>query len=174
MATGKQNKLTGQIGEHLVAAKLGTMGILATPFSGNVPGFDISAVDPESGKTFVIQVKTSTANNPIRTTIDKWAEFHIDENGVQHVGKPLPLKNPKRIWVLVNVRDNDLTTARYFIGTETEIQKLLIEDYTRFLEKVGFKRPRNPNSTTLIPTIKAVESLEDNWKLLQEDAHFGG
>ena len=37
MATGREMYLTRQIGEHLVAAKFGRMGYLATPFAGNVP-----------------------------------------------------------------------------------------------------------------------------------------
>lgn len=40
MATGRQNKLTGQLAEHLVCAELGRRGLIATPFSGNVPTFD--------------------------------------------------------------------------------------------------------------------------------------
>ena len=43
MATGLSTKLTGQIGEHLVTAELGRLGIIATPFSGNVPEIDILA-----------------------------------------------------------------------------------------------------------------------------------
>jgi hypothetical protein len=37
MATGRAMQLTRQIGEHLVAAKLGRMGYVATPVAGNVP-----------------------------------------------------------------------------------------------------------------------------------------
>ena len=43
MSTGIRNKLTGQIGEHLVSAILGTMGYYASPYSGNVPGFETMA-----------------------------------------------------------------------------------------------------------------------------------
>jgi hypothetical protein len=39
MATGRSTQLTGQIGEHLVAAGLGRMGFVAAPFAGNVPHF---------------------------------------------------------------------------------------------------------------------------------------
>jgi hypothetical protein len=41
MQTGLSNQLTRQIGEHLVVAKLGRMGYVASPFVGNVPLFDI-------------------------------------------------------------------------------------------------------------------------------------
>ena len=54
MTTGTRNKLTGQIGEHLVSAMLGTMGFYASPYSGNVPGFDITAVNSETLQSFPI------------------------------------------------------------------------------------------------------------------------
>ena len=41
MATGHDNQLTRQIGEHLVAAELGRRGYVATPFAGNVPMYDL-------------------------------------------------------------------------------------------------------------------------------------
>ena len=55
MATGLSTKLTGQVGEHLVTAELGRLGIIATPFSGNVPDIDILAY--ANGITGHIQVK---------------------------------------------------------------------------------------------------------------------
>lgn len=55
MATGLSSKLTGQIGEHLVTAELGRKGIIATPFSGNVPDIDILAY--ANGIAGHIQVK---------------------------------------------------------------------------------------------------------------------
>ena len=55
MATGLNTQLTRQIGEHLVTAELGRRGIIATPFSGNVPGIDILAL--ANGVVASIQVK---------------------------------------------------------------------------------------------------------------------
>jgi hypothetical protein len=57
MAAGLNSKLTGQICEHLVTAELGLgrRGIIATPFSGNVPDIDILA--HANGITGHIQVK---------------------------------------------------------------------------------------------------------------------
>ena len=49
------NQLSGQIGEALVVAELGRMGIVATAFSGNVPDIDILAY--KDGKTTSVQVK---------------------------------------------------------------------------------------------------------------------
>jgi hypothetical protein len=42
---GRQNKLAQQIGEHLVCAQLGRQALLATPFAGNVPVFDVIAAN---------------------------------------------------------------------------------------------------------------------------------
>ena len=58
MRSGRSNKLVGQIGEFLVFAELGRRGYVATPFSGNVPDFDIIAVDAR-GQSLPIQVKTN-------------------------------------------------------------------------------------------------------------------
>jgi hypothetical protein len=49
-------QLTRQIGEHLVVSELGRHGIIATPFSGNMPDFDVVALAP-SGDSLYIQVK---------------------------------------------------------------------------------------------------------------------
>jgi hypothetical protein len=55
MATGLNNQLTRQIGEHLVTAELGRRKVIATPFAGNVPHIDILAF--ANGITAPIQVK---------------------------------------------------------------------------------------------------------------------
>ena len=80
MASGTSNKLTGQVGEHLVSAVLGTLGYYASPYSGNVPGFDVTAVHSESLKSFPVQVKASTKGALVQSTIDKWCNHSIDEN----------------------------------------------------------------------------------------------
>ena len=56
MKKGFNTQLTRQIGEHLVVAKLGRLGILATPFAGNVPDYDLLASDL-SGHSLPLQVK---------------------------------------------------------------------------------------------------------------------
>ena len=49
------NQLSGQIGEALVVAELGRLGIVATAFAGNVPDIDILAY--KEGKSTAVQVK---------------------------------------------------------------------------------------------------------------------
>jgi hypothetical protein len=45
MATGRDNQLTKQVGEYLVAAEVCRRGFIATTFTGNVPHYDIIASD---------------------------------------------------------------------------------------------------------------------------------
>ena len=56
MKTGYSTQLTQQIGEHLVVAKLGRMGIMATPFAGNVPDYDLLAVCYRGNQTVQMEV----------------------------------------------------------------------------------------------------------------------
>ncbi|MCK5098021.1 MAG: hypothetical protein KAR45_07945 [Desulfobacteraceae bacterium] len=165
MATGKRNKLTGQIGEHLVAAMLGTMGYYASPYAGNVPGFDLTAVNADTLKSVPVQVKTSTGGAVLQSSIDKWVEFHIDDQDRQHLGNPLKLDHSDMIWVLVSVRDNDLATARFFVCTHKDIQKIVINNYKNFLDKHNGRRPRNPNSKHAGINIQNIERFENNWQL---------
>jgi hypothetical protein len=62
MATGRSNQLTKQVGEYLVAAELGRLGLLAATFSGNVPEHDIVATD-SACKTVPVQVKAVTGTS---------------------------------------------------------------------------------------------------------------
>ena len=96
LAIGARNKLTGQIGEHLVSAMLGTLGFYATPYSGNVPGFDITAVNSKTLQAFPIQIKTSNGGELVHSTIDKWVEHHIKDDNSQYLGDLLKLANPKK------------------------------------------------------------------------------
>ncbi|MCJ7744432.1 MAG: hypothetical protein MUO99_07755, partial [Dehalococcoidales bacterium] len=55
MATGREMQLTKQVG-YLACAELCRRKFIATPFAGNVPEFDILAIDDKYEKRFV-QVK---------------------------------------------------------------------------------------------------------------------
>jgi len=167
MKAGKRNKLTGQVGEHLVAAILGTKGYYASPYSGNVPGFDITAVDSETLKSFPIQVKTSNGGSLLRTNIDKWVEFSVGKDKRQKLDNYLPRAHPDLIWIVVWIKDNDISTARFFIATEKEIQKTIVEHYQRFLDQCDSIRPRNHKSTQTMLTIDDLVIFENNWKILR-------
>ena len=62
MSTGRGTKLTGAVGEFLVAAELCRRNLVATPFSGNVPHYDIIA-SSERGGHLATQVKAINGPN---------------------------------------------------------------------------------------------------------------
>lgn len=173
MSSGISNKLTAQIGEHLVSAMLGTLGFYATPYSGNVPGFDITAVDSETLRAFPVQVKTSNGGALIHSTINKWVEHSIDKKNYQQIGKPLPLHNPNLIWVMVRIKDNNLATARYFVCTEKEIQERIVNRFIKFMEKHDYRRPGGGASTQAVLDIRNMIDLENNWGILKENGNTG-
>ena len=169
MSTGKRNKLTGQIGEHLVSAMLGTMGYYASPYSGNVPGFDITAVDSKTLQSFPIQVKTSNGGALIHSVINKWVEHRIEKDNYQHLGNMLKLPSPNMIWVMVRIENNELNTARYFICREEQIQAKIVKRYTRFMEKHNYRRPGGGASTQAVLNLNDMEEFEDNWIILNQN-----
>jgi len=166
MATGKRNKLTGQIGEHLVSAMLGTMGYYASPYSGNVPGFDITAVNSETLQSFPIQVKASNGGAIVHSVINKWVEHSIDKDNYQHLGKLLKLPNPNIIWVMIQIKSNDISKARYFVCTEKQIQAKIVKRFKKFMEKHNYRRPGGGASTQAVLNLNELLEYEDNWKIL--------
>ena len=168
MATGVGNKLTGQVGEHLVSAVLGTLGYYASPYSGNVPGFDVTAVHSESLNSFPVQVKTSTKGAIVQSTIDKWCNHSIGEDNHQSIGAPKVLKHPHLVWILVRVDNARINEARFFICTEADIQEKVVARYTAFMARHSYRRPRGGASTQAILKINDVAEFEDNWKILPD------
>ena len=76
MGRSFKTQLAGQIGEHLVVAELGRRGIVATPFSGNLPDIDILAY--MDGKSVPIQVK---ANRKGDISVDAKRYLNIQFDG---------------------------------------------------------------------------------------------
>src|ERR1051325_4124325 len=122
MSSGRGNKLAGQIGEYLVCAELGRRGLIATPFSGNVPTFDVLATD-ELCRTVPIQVKATRSDNwpsDART----WMNIEFDRNtGVQRCVGPTAIPHPDLIYVCVMIalpgnRD------RFFVLTAADLQRV--------------------------------------------------
>ena len=62
-------QLSKQLSENLVTAELARRGVIATPFSGNVPDFDILAF--KRGKSVPFQVKSVTSGNITVANVEK-------------------------------------------------------------------------------------------------------
>jgi Holliday junction resolvase-like predicted endonuclease len=135
MATGLNCKLTGQIGEHLVTAELGRRGIIATPFSGNVPDIDILA--HANGVTAHIQVKAINKDS-WQFDIRKFLDVNLTDRGqiVRGINRSL---DRKIICVFVSLGDV-LGEDKFYIFKQGWLQDSFAERYK------GRKPPKNINS----------------------------
>ena len=158
MATGLSTQLTRQIGEHLVAAKLGRMGYIATPFAGNVPHFDLLAAD-EAGFTIPVQVKAINGAS-WQYKADAFLEIEIVD-GYQHVRGKKKLLNPDLVCIYI-VLASDEREDQFFVFTLAHLQK-----HTASIYK-SRRRPKNPASTHCAVYPKDLAGFRDNWELIAQ------
>lgn len=135
MATGLSSKLTGQIGEHLVTAELGRRGIIATPFSGNVPDIDILAF--ANGISGHIQVKAINQDS-WQFDIRKFLYVTLTERG-QIVKGANPHLDRKIICVFVSL-GAELGQDKFYIFKQGWLQDYFTQNYK------GRKPPKNIES----------------------------
>ena len=113
MATGRSTQLTRQIGEHLIAAKLGRLGYIATPFAGNVPDFDLLIAD-EKGYSIPVQVKAINGGS-WQFNISKFLDVEIIDD-IQYVRGKQKLGNPNLVCVFVQLADDEKDDFYLYIG----------------------------------------------------------
>jgi hypothetical protein len=155
MATGLSTKLTGQIGEHLVTAELGRRGIIATPFSGNVPDIDILA--HSKGVTGHIQVKAINKES-WQFDIRKFLDVDLTEKGqtVKGINNEL---DRKIICVFVSL-GAELGEDKFYIFKQGWLQDYFTE---RYMER---KPPQNVNSFHCAIWERDMQGHLEKWKLI--------
>ena len=167
MSTGRSNKLAGQIGEFLVCAELGRRKLIATPFAGNVPAFDILAADDQCN-TVPIQVKASRGDS-WRSDARKWMKLTLDpETKVQLNGGAQGIVSPGMIYVHVAIAPPNGGKDQFCILTQEQLQKVAIKRYSAWMDPIGWKRPKTPESYDCRYGIKDLEPYRDNWNLITE------
>ena len=155
------NQLSGQIGEALVVAELGRMGIVATAFAGNVPDIDILAY--KDGKSTAVQVKawkTGSVSFDARRFLN--IEFEGDRQLVKGIHTHLE-RLP--IYVFVRLGENK-THDEFYVVDQLSLASVVHEGYLAFLGLHGGIRPRNPNTTHNSVTVSQLEPFRDNWDIL--------
>ena len=161
MATGRDNQLTKQIGEYLVAAELCRRGFIATTFTGNVPHFDIIALNA-SGRHQAIQVKAITGGS---WQFDSRAFATIRLDGKKQViGQPAEAPYLDLVCVFVRLRGHG--ADEFYILTWTDLQKIAIADYRRYLEIHGGVRPRKHDSFHMAIRPEMLKDRRDKWDVL--------
>lgn len=162
MATGRTNKLTGAIGEFLVAAELCRRNLIATPFAGNVPHYDIIA-SGQSGGHVVIQVKAINGH-AWQFDIRKFLDVRMGEDGKHQIfGAPLPEPFPGLIDVLVVLKEEEAGQDHFFVLEWKELQDILVRGHRAYMEKHRGIRPKRPDSFHTALGIRDVERFENQW-----------
>ena len=162
MATGRSTKLTGAIGEFLVSAELCRRGLIATPFSGNVPHYDIIASD-EKGGHLLVQVKTINNEN-WQFDASKFVDITMDGDR-QLLGSQTASPCPNLFCVFVALEKNS-AKDRYFVFSWENLVILISSGHKIYLEKHNGIRPRAPKSTHCSINIKTLEPFENRWDFI--------
>jgi hypothetical protein len=156
MATGRDNQLTKQLGEYLVAAEVCRRGFIATTFTGNVPHYDIIASNA-TGKHQAIQVK-AIKGQAWQFDSRTFAEVRLDGRK-QVVGRPTDAPYPDLVCVFVRLREQG--TDEFYILMWSDLQEIAIAAHRRYLEEHGGVRPRKYDSYHM--AIRP-EMLKDHWE----------
>lgn len=166
MSSGNRNNLAKQIAEHLVCAELGRRDFLATPFSGNVPSYDVLVAD-EAGRALPIQVKASRSNN-WQSNAQYWMNIELDsQTGVQKYLGRKTLSTPDLVHILVALGQLDgVNHDRFFILTMADLQDCCILHYKNDMDKRGWRRPKNPASFHISYATEEIAEFENNWALI--------
>ena len=169
MATGLDNKLTGQIGEYLACAELGRRRLIATPFSGNVPDFDIVVISNDL-VTIPIQVKTTNGGNwPSRADI--WINIEIDhENKTQIDNGNSEVAFPDLIYICIALSEKDEhATDSFYILKKKELQEIVTRNYRKYMDGHSWKRPRNYKSLDCRYYKEDLEIYRNRWRIIDEE-----
>jgi len=156
MATGRNTQLTRQIGEHLIVAKLGRRGYIATPFAGNVPDFDLLIADDE-GHSIPVQVKAINGGS-WQFHISKFLKIEILDD-VQYVKGEQQLSNPNLVCIFVLLSDDEKDD--FFIFCLRDLQIYFSKSYK------GGRRKKNPQSLHCAILPKDLEQFRNNWSLIE-------
>jgi hypothetical protein len=164
MATGRSNYLTKQTGEYIVAAELSRRGFIATTFTGNVPWYDIVAVDSLGGHALV-QVKAIAADS-WQLNVGQFADVAL-EGRKQVIQGQRDEPYPGLVCVMVRIAPPDSGRVdQFFILPWRELGQIVIDGHSRFLEKHGGIRPRNPESLHVALHPEALAKWEGRWQVL--------
>jgi hypothetical protein len=157
MATGRENQLTRQIGEHLVAAELGRRGYVATPFAGNVPLYDLLAANIE-GRAIPVQVKAIRGGS-WQFSADQFLDIEF-ANGHQVVRGRRTLLHPELLCIFVLLRED--RTDEFYLFQLRDLQ-----DFCERVYRPRGESSRNPDSRHCAVTPKEFKRFRDNWGLLK-------
>ena len=166
--TGRQNRLTSQVGEYLVVAELARRGLIATTFAGNVPEYDVIATD-ERGKHVAIQVK-ATRSQGWQFDISRFCKVTI-RGRRQILGRSYRSPIHNLIVILVHLATTQKSRDRFYILPWSALRDLLVSGHREWLRAHNGIRPNNPESTHSALHFNRVEAFANKWRNVNEFLH---
>jgi len=157
MATGRSNQLTKQIGEYLVAAELGRLGLIAATFSGNIPDYDIIATD-SAFRSVPVQVKTVNGTK-WQFDIRHFVDVRLDGKK-QVIGRPVPFSDNI---VCVMLALSRYGKDRFYVLSLKTLQEVLIKHHRNYLKKHGGVRPKKYDSFHTAISEQKLAAFRDAW-----------
>ncbi len=168
MATGRDNQLTKQVGEYLVAAEVCRRGFIATTFTGNVPHYDIIASNASGGHQ-AIQVK-AIKGGAWQFDSRRFAAIRL-EGKKQIIGQPTEAPYPDLVCVFVRLREQG--ADEFYILTWSDLQKIAIAGHSRYLESHGGVRPKKHDSFHMAIRPEMLKEHRDMWDVLERRLQQG-
>ena len=170
-SSGLSNRLVGQVGEFLVCAELGRRGLIATPFSGNVPGFDVIATN-SAMRSVPLQVKTANGG-AWQFTADKLLDIEFDPmTGVQVVKGVRDATFPDLIYIFV-LLGRERGRDRFFLLPKKSFLEVAHAHYAGYLERHGGRRPQKPETMHMGLRAEDFEPYEDRWDVIESALSAG-
>lgn len=163
MVTGRSMQLTKQVGEYLVSAELCRREYIATTFTGNVPEFDILAINKKH-ITIPVQVKAIQSGS-WQFDARKFMDIEI-KNRKQKVTGKIIFSYPDLIYVLVKIVEQG--RDEFYIMRFRDLQSILFRRYKKNLLAKKGVRSKNPESTHTAIWPHELERYRDNWSLIEE------
>jgi hypothetical protein len=98
-----------------------------------------------------------------------WMEIQLDPDTKVQINRGArKMENPDLIYVHVAIASPNEGKDQFFILTKSQLQKVAIKRYSVWMDTIGWKRPRNPESYDCRYSIRDLEQYRDNWKLITE------
>jgi hypothetical protein len=169
MATGRQSQLIKQVGEYLVAAELCRRGLIAASFSGNIPIFDILAINVHQ-KMRTIQVKTTATKKGWNIAAKTFLNISQKEN-VQKIEGLKNLQELANIFCFVILKSfgsNDFCLERdeFYLIPVSNLQEIIYREYKTNLDKKGGIRSKNPDSDHMKIQPSHISEFKEKWDYL--------
>jgi hypothetical protein len=96
--------------------------------------------------------------------ITKWLEIKFDGDR-QIPGKATP-EPINRLTVVFVQMGEDPGSDKFYILRWTQLQKILIQEYTAYLKKHSFKRPKSPQSLHVSIYRRNLAPWENKWDII--------